>query len=180
VSQQTQIYKLLHERRSLVVQQPSHPPYHARSSLLPFYHTYCTFYHIPIPTMNSSDQLAHQMSRITISSDDIGCSSSVPPSLEMLLLSAQMMAEAQEFQLDCSRFQHMTPCTYVATSPDGSFGSSSSGSSLARSNCVSNLSTLGSPTLATSMARSSKQVPQCVSAPNERSGWGYFVDSQDR
>ena len=133
-------------------------------------------------TMNSSEEIAYQMRRMSLASD-CGGSASVPPPPEMLALSAKIMSEAaamhRGFELDCSHFAMTVTPSASRTSLDTSYTGASAFSpgSLTRSHCVtSNLSTYGSSSPTSTHPR--RQMPQQVPSPND--GWGYFVDSVDR
>mmetsp|Transcript_38360 Transcript_38360/g.62766 ORF Transcript_38360/g.62766 Transcript_38360/m.62766 type:complete len:131 (-) Transcript_38360:515-907(-) len=130
--------------------------------------------------MNSLE-LAYQLRRMSIDSSSSG-SCSVPPSPEML--SASMMSDSscstQEFELDCSRFESISPTPSFASS----FNSLSSAhhttdqgmsSGLSRSRCAHNFSSLCS----TSSAGSTSSTRQMVES-GPIAGWGYFVDTTSR
>ena len=93
---------------------------------------------------------------------------------------------AQEFELDCSRFDHAPALPSFASSAYSSVSSSQSSynslssagraSGLTRSRCVQNLSALGGSAYSESLSR---RAPTAASAgPN--AGWGYFADAVER
>ena len=137
----------------------------------------------------NSIELAYKLGRISMDSS----SSSVPPP-PASLSSSSSMSSSLPYELDCTRFEGMSPSPSLVSSSYGSLSSqeepqgyksqSSSprgmtkgwGITLSRSQCVHNLSSLGSA--CSESSTSTRQISPYGSGPNE--GWGYFVDTRSK
>mmetsp|Transcript_11976 Transcript_11976/g.20793 ORF Transcript_11976/g.20793 Transcript_11976/m.20793 type:complete len:128 (-) Transcript_11976:519-902(-) len=127
--------------------------------------------------MVNSLELAYQLRRISIES---GSSVPPPPDMISIMSCSTTSSSSQEFELDCSRFDSISPSPSFASSV-GSFPSANYEKQqgmiggLSRSRCAHNLSALCSSSSAGSTS-SSRQMFE--SGPNE--GWGYYVDTPRR
>mmetsp|Transcript_27196 Transcript_27196/g.57391 ORF Transcript_27196/g.57391 Transcript_27196/m.57391 type:complete len:136 (-) Transcript_27196:583-990(-) len=135
--------------------------------------------------MVNSLELAYRLRMITV--DSSSSSSSVPPPPDMMsTMSYSSMSSNTQFELDCSRFNSISPSPSFASSVS-SFSSSAQyekrqggmSGGLSRSRCAHNLSALCSSSSSTeySTLSSTRQMYES-SGPNE--GWGYFVDTPKR
>eukprot|EP00584_Thalassiosira_punctigera_P002703 CAMPEP_0172526318 /NCGR_PEP_ID=MMETSP1067-20121228/1260_1 /TAXON_ID=265564 ORGANISM="Thalassiosira punctigera, Strain Tpunct2005C2" /NCGR_SAMPLE_ID=MMETSP1067 /ASSEMBLY_ACC=CAM_ASM_000444 /LENGTH=135 /DNA_ID=CAMNT_0013309801 /DNA_START=76 /DNA_END=483 /DNA_ORIENTATION=+ len=134
----------------------------------------------------NSVELAYQLRRMSIDSSSSSSSSSVPPPPEMLsatTMSYSSADTAQEFELDCSRFDGLSPAASCASSfdslssPHHAAEWGAGGGGLSRSRCAHNLSSLCSA-FPSGGARSARQTSSHESGPN--ASWGYFVDTPSR
>mmetsp|Transcript_7832 Transcript_7832/g.16951 ORF Transcript_7832/g.16951 Transcript_7832/m.16951 type:complete len:136 (-) Transcript_7832:410-817(-) len=134
----------------------------------------------------NSVELAYQLRRMSIDSSSSSSSSSVPPPPEMLsaaTMSYSSADTAQEFELDCSRFDGLSPTVSCASSFDSLSSSrraaewGTGGGGLSRSRCANNLSSLCSA-FPSGGARLARQTSSYESGPN--ASWGYFVDTPSR
>ena len=147
-----------------------------------------TFYHIII--MNTLD--------FTYQTTMIGSSSSPlpPPSTSLASSYCDESSSADiPYELECSKFDTMTP-SYPSLASFNSLSSDISqdypsrrpqvesgmikgfGSTLSRSRCVHNLSSLGSVSSFERNTRCTSSIPKYGSGPNE--GYGYFVDTPSK
>mmetsp|Transcript_5338 Transcript_5338/g.9550 ORF Transcript_5338/g.9550 Transcript_5338/m.9550 type:complete len:140 (+) Transcript_5338:42-461(+) len=139
--------------------------------------------------MNFMELAYHQFGRTSVDSSNF-----VPSPLAASLSSSPDMSSSLPYELDCTLFECMSPSPSSASSSCGSLSSqeepqdheppSSSprgmtkgwGSTMSRSRCVHNLSTLGSACSESSI--SARQVSSFGTGPSE--GWGYYVDTRSR
>ena len=135
-------------------------------------------------------EFAYQFGGMSVDSS----SSSVPPP-PASLSSSSSASSSLPYELDCTGFDGMSSSPSLASlssygslssqdEPQGHESQSSSprgmtkgwGSTMSRSRCVHNLSTLGSACSESSI--SPRQISSFGTGPNE--GWGYYVDTRSR
>ena len=131
--------------------------------------------------MTSLSTIAYQMQVLSMANN---CNDSLPPPPESLNSSFTTTSseETYPFELDCTGFVDNTSSSYNSMQSQQSQASSSLSqashqSSMKRSHCHTNLSSLGSVSSA-DLGVMSLSNTRRMSSPND--GWGYFADTTAR